>query len=502
MASVFRSLRFRLALWYAALLGVILIVTSLLSYSFHSASHYDEVDRSLVGTAIHASSQLRDAGDGYRLNEGVQLPPVEEFVSPDVWVRLYDAEGRLLSSSANAPRNSPPDPRVVASSPRVPESGGVLGWLVHPLVNVGQPAVYHEGGFVSITDPKGGGRTRIHGMALLSGDQAVAYLETGASLVHLDASMERLGLLLLVTCSLGLLAALFGGWAIAAGALRPVSTMATVARSIASSRGFSRRLSPLERRDELGQLATAFNGMLTSLEEAYRTQQRFVADASHELRAPLTALQGNLELLERAPDLPDAEKAEMVACLRQEIGRMGRLVSDLLALAHADAGQKLVSKKLVELDRLLLEAFRDARGLAKGQRLSVGELDQLQVVGDPDRLKQLLVILMDNALKYTPTGGEVSLGLRRSGGIVELTVKDTGIGISAEDLPHIFERFYRADKARSRDLGGSGLGLSIAKWIVEQHGGSISVSSIPGSGSTFTVCLPASASAPGRPARQ
>jgi len=258
----------------------------------------------------------------------------------------------------------------------------------------------------------------------------------------------------------------------------------------------------LERRDELGQLATAFNGMLTSLEEAYRTQQRFVADASHELRAPLTALQGNLELLERAPDLPDAEKAEMVACLRQEIGRMGRLVSDLLALAHADAGQKLVSKKLVELDRLLLEAFRDARGLAKGQRLSVGELDQLQVVGDPDRLKQLLVILMDNALKYTPTGGEVSLGLRRSGGIVELTVKDTGIGISAEDLPHIFERFYRADKARSRDLGGSGLGLSIAKWIVEQHGGSISVSSIPGSGSTFTVCLPASASAPGRPARQ
>ncbi|MGI5836334.1 MAG: HAMP domain-containing protein [Chloroflexota bacterium] len=299
MPRAFRSIRFRLALWYAALLGAILVVTSLLSYSFHSASHYDDVDRSLIGTAIHTSSQLKDSSGGYRLEEGVQLPPVEEFVSPDVWVRLYDANGSLLSSSVNAPRISSPDPRIVATLPRVPESGGVLAWLVYPLMNAGHPAIHHEGGFVSVTDPNGGGRARIHGMALRSGEQIAGYLETGASLVHLDASMERLTMLLLATCSLGLLAALFGGWAIAAGALKPVSAMATVARSIASSRGFSRRLSHSGRRDELGQLATAFNEMLDSLEGAYRTQQRFVADASHELRAPLTALQGNLELLER-----------------------------------------------------------------------------------------------------------------------------------------------------------------------------------------------------------
>ena len=158
---------------------------------------------------------------------------------------------------------------------------------------------------------------------------------------------------------------------------------------------------------------------------------------------------------------------------------MSRLVADLLVLAHADAGQKLAIRRPVELDNLLLDVFGDARILAKGQKVSVRELDQVQVMGDPDRLKQLLLILVDNALKYTPSGGEVSLGLRRSNGRVEVFVDDTGIGISSEDQPHIFERFYRADKARSREMGGSGLGLSIAKWIVEQHSGTIAVTSTP-----------------------
>ena len=170
---------------------------------------------------------------------------------------------------------------------------------------------------------------------------------------------------------------------------------------------------------------------------------------------------------------------------------MNRLVADLLVLARADAGQSLKMEP-VELDRLLLDVFREARMLARGRRVSLRELDQLQVEGDRDRLKQLLVILLDNALKYTPEGGEVRLALCAEAGAAAITVSDTGIGIDPEDLPHIFERFYRADKARGRDTGGSGLGLSIAKWIAERHGGQILVDSVPGQGSVFTVRLPIS----------
>ena len=230
--------------------------------------------------------------------------------------------------------------------------------------------------------------------------------------------------------------------------------------------------------------------MLTSLDEAYRAQQRFVADASHELRAPLTAILGNLELLERVPDLGDDEKAEALDYLRVETQRLSRLVSDMLVLARADAGQSLRSQQ-VELDRLLLEVFRESRMLATEQKLALLDIDQVQVQGDPDRLKQLLLILIDNAVKYTPEGGQVRLALRRDKGAAVITVADTGIGIDQEDLPHLFEQFYRADKARARDKGGTGLGLAIAKWIADRHGGDITVESRRSRGSVFTVRLPA-----------
>lgn len=168
---------------------------------------------------------------------------------------------------------------------------------------------------------------------------------------------------------------------------------------------------------------------------------------------------------------------------------MGRLVADLLVLARADAGQSLRVIPL-ELDRVLLDVFKQVRVMAGDRKISIIEMDQLRVEGDPDRLRQLLLILLDNAIRYTPTGGEVRLGLRSEPGEAVLTVSDTGIGIEAEDLPHIFERFYRADKARARESGGTGLGLSIARWIAESHGGSLSVESQVGRGSTFVIRLP------------
>jgi len=294
------------------------------------------------------------------------------------------------------------------------------------------------------------------------------------------------------------------------GVLAAVRRITRTARSIAASRNFSQRVPgmALAGRDELVTLAATFNEMLASLQESYQRQQRFVTDASHELRAPITSIRCNLDLLSRAPDLPPAEAQAALADARTEADRMGRLVSDLLALAHADALQPSIAHgyknsdtraQLIDLDSLLLDVFRQYRrsgeGAQEGQpsqgpRLMLQHITPAQVYGDADQLKQAFVALLDNALKYTPYEGSISLSLVTGDDYATVTVSDTGIGILPEDLPHIFERFYRADRARSRDRGGSGLGLAIALNIVQEHQGSIEVESAPGKGSTFTVKLP------------
>jgi signal transduction histidine kinase/CheY-like chemotaxis protein len=224
------------------------------------------------------------------------------------------------------------------------------------------------------------------------------------------------------------------------------------------------------------------------LREINQAQQRFVSDAAHELRAPLTAIQGNLELLYRYPDMPFQDRMESVSQALKEAQRLGRLVADLLALARGDGGLRL-KREMLDLDRVLLEAFEGACHLSHQHHL-IHQLEPLRLEGDRDYLKQLALILLDNALKYTPPGGEVQLTLSRQGTCAELRVSDTGNGIAAQDLPHVFERFYRADQSRRRDPGGSGLGLSIAKWIVEQHGGEIRLESELGQGTTAIVRLP------------
>ncbi len=229
--------------------------------------------------------------------------------------------------------------------------------------------------------------------------------------------------------------------------------------------------------------------MLASIEVAYRAQQRFISDASHELRAPLTAIQGNLELLRRHRAMPEAEREEALTEVERESTRLSRLVADLLVLARADAGVSLKCCP-VDLDAVVLEAYREARHLSQGQTLTLDPFEPAGVEGDEDRLKQLLLILLDNAFKYTPATGRVTLGLHRRETDVEIVVRDTGVGIAPEDLPLVFERFYRADPARSRDPGGTGLGLPIAQWIVEQHDGTITLESELGQGTTATVLLP------------
>lgn len=267
---------------------------------------------------------------------------------------------------------------------------------------------------------------------------------------------------------------------------KPLEDIAVVAQQITRADDLSRRVPDTGRTDEIGDLTRAINDTLERLERLFLAQQRLLADVSHELRTPLTALRGNLDLMRRM----DETDPDSLAVIQEEVERMTRLVGDLLLLARADAGGLPLARQPVELDNLFFEVYRQISLLEKSVEVSVTDIDQACVIGDADRLKQLLINLVDNAIKYTPTGGTVSLGLTKEDGWARISVKDTGIGIPAEDLPYIFDRFYRVDKARSRSQGGSGLGLSIAKWIAQAHGGSIEVASQVGKGTTFTVSLP------------
>jgi signal transduction histidine kinase len=267
---------------------------------------------------------------------------------------------------------------------------------------------------------------------------------------------------------------------------RPLEQIATMARQISRADDLSRRLPDTGRNDEIGDLTLALNQTLERLESLFRTQQRFLADVSHELRTPLTTIRGNVDLMRRM----GVADADFLDDIQAELDRMTRLVNDLLLLARADVGSLPIDRRLVELDTVLLDAYRQLSALPGGVSVHLAEVDQVAVLGDSDRLKQLILNLGDNAVKYTPPGGTVSLYLTKAEGRAHLQVRDTGIGIPREDLPYIFDRFYRVDKARTRAHGGSGLGLSIVRWIVDVHGGTIQVESKVGEGTTFHVYLP------------
>jgi two-component system, OmpR family, sensor kinase len=312
------------------------------------------------------------------------------------------------------------------------------------------------------------------------------FLVVAQSLADTTNTMGRMGFFLLVSILVILILALVSGALLIRRALSPVRRVTATAQSIESSSDLGRRVGYRGPRDEIGQLATTFDRMIERLDNALKAQKSFVADASHELRGPLTVMQGNLDLLKR--DLKEEDRRESLRALGAETSRMSKVVSDLLVLAELDSGQP-ERQDAVALRDMLLDAQRRARQLAGNRQIVVGRQEDLWVKGNADKLEQVLSNLVDNAVKYTPEGGTITLSLFRQGEWACLAVADTGIGISGQDLPHIFDRFYRVDKARSKSSGGTGLGLAIVKGIVERHGGRVTVASEPGKGSTFTVWL-------------
>ena len=474
------SIRLRLALWYGGLFAAILLVLTVFSYAFHSRGHYDDVDRALITTASHLVDEIENTTTAPRLIEGSG--------GFRVILRLYGSDGGLVQESASADGAPAIDPRDIIAHPTGPAFDPVVG-IAPPIAIVTLPAG-SEFGLAAAPS----GRWRVFVIPIHRGSNfsssTTEYVEALAPLGSIDQSMRIFRFLLAGLAVGGLAVALAGSWLVAGAALRSVATMVETAGSIAHSRDLSKRIDVPRHRDEIGRLARTFNAMLASIEDAYTAQQRFVSDASHEMRAPLTAIQANLDLLQRHPEMSDADRAEALAEAERESTRLTRLVADLLALARADAGISL-RLSIVDLDAVVLEVVGNSRQLTHGQALTLDNLEPVRIRGDADRLKQLLLILLDNALKYTPPGGSVMVELRSDGDDAEIIVRDTGVGIAEQDLPHVFERFYRADPARSRDPGGTGLGLPIAEWIARQHGGRIDIASRAGDGTTVTVHLPA-----------
>jgi signal transduction histidine kinase len=299
---------------------------------------------------------------------------------------------------------------------------------------------------------------------------------------------------MLVTTPFVLLASAAVGYVLARRALDPVDAIIDELEAITDGRSLHRRLAPPRTGDEVERLAQTLNGMLTRLEQSFGSLRRFTADASHELKTPIMVVRAGVERALTHPRTPTEVLAQLDETL-EEINRMTELVESLLTLARADEGRAPLAVERTDLRALVEEAAETAGMLGEGADVAVSSAippEPVWAAVDRRRLRELLLNLVTNAIKFTPAGGRVEIALQQGPGAIQLVVRDTGIGMAAGDLPHVFERFWRADLARSRtgERPGTGLGLAITKWIAEAHGGAISVASRPGRGTTFTVTLP------------
>jgi len=469
------SIRLRLTLLYSAILALTLIAFSSILYITQARATYESIKANLVRQAEAVSALRRFPVPPYQ-PPGEGVPSDRPQPQADLrggalagrWTQTRSLDGTILLRTSDLSNAVLP---LSSNGLRAVQDG--MGWFETAQVEDQLVLIYSR-------------RAEIFGQTQI--------VQVAFPITQPEQYLRTLRLILIVGCSFTIVAAFAIGWGLAGVVLRPIHRITRTAQIIGAERDFSRRVQHTGPTDEVGQLAITFNAMLAELESAYRqleqtldSQRRFVADASHELRTPLTTIRGNIELLRHEPPLDAQERAEILADTRDEVDRLIRLVHQLLVLARADAGQPL-RRDVVPIKPLLEDVCRQSRLIAPQRDILCGSLPDVQVLGDRDALKQVFLILLDNALMHTSAGATIEVTMTDADGHVTISVRDNGPGIAPDVLPHIFERFYRGQVSRSGK--GTGLGLSIAKELVEAQDGTITVESQVGKGSVFMVTLP------------
>ena len=464
----FKSIRSRLTAWYILLLGIILILFSVFLNYFLSKRLYESVDNSLtVSATVVATSAVMKF-------KRSPLPGLDQFFEQfmgagnlNKFYRIYDGSGNVGSQSNNIDASKFPLSQE-AYADALSGTNSYETFLVdgkHPI--------------------------RVITMPILREKKLVNLVQVGTSLEAVKETLRNLRIFLFTAVpSVLVFATLFARF-LARRALKPISKIIKTARDIGQGQELSQRIPVFKVQDELGQLALTFNEMMDRLENSFAQMRQFSSDASHELRTPLTVLQGQNELvLSKLRD--PKEYQEVIISNLEEIKYMSKVLEDLFVLSRSDENQVLLNYKRMDLRDLVEEVCRHAEILAEEKDISIviAFLEQVKINGDEVRLRQMVWNILHNGIKYTQPGGELKVSLLEESGFALLSIQDTGIGIPEKNLPFIFDRFYRVDKARSKDEGGSGLGLSICRHIAEAHKGKIEVESKSGLGTRFKIHIP------------
>src|SRR5580658_6105057 len=450
-----RSLSFRLVAWYAGVLTVVFVLLAGLTLFF--LRHYLEAN--LLDSQARRARQISDTlvAAASRSSESAMRSQVETLYAPqanDRFIRITRADGAVVYLSG-APPNERFDPA------QVPALDGAATLRAQRSVRLSEGALL------------------IAAVPALAADGTHYRVEVGISSVGAEQTLRHVLVMLAVGLPIAVCVAVAGGFVLVRRSLDPVARMAAKAEDI-SQHNLSERLPLAHSGDELARLEDSMHG-----------SKQFVADASHELRTPLTVMRGELENLVQNGELSRATR-ETLGSVLEDVERLREIVDSLFALSRLDAAEAPAERRRFDLAELASTTAEQMGLLAEDKqiRLECEAAAPVTVEGDRARLKQVIVNLLDNAIKYTPSGGRVRLSVRREGAHAVLEVTDDGIGIPAEALPHVFKRFYRVDVSRSREQGGAGLGLAIVKSICAAHGAEVEVFSTPGQGSRFRVRQP------------
>lgn len=471
------GIRFQLMLWYSAVFAALMLLSAVLFYTKFQTTLAESLDTALQLQAQQIAGDITPNKNGtMTIQESTaELPGFDlkdhhrPIPPPDVDLEVLV---RVLTVNGQPFRTTPAFHLLVVPTESVTQPLHGLVWQGNVTTTDGQPV-------------------RLYSCALTEDNKIFGVVQVGTSLSEVNTTLHDVGVeLLFIAPAVLLLSALVGYW-LASRAFVPIDRLTRTAHSI--KKGDLRQRVPLPKaHDEVRNLALTLNEMIDHLEQAFIRQRRFVADASHELRTPVTVIRSKTDMALLQIFQPE-DYMNIFRTIHAEAERLGHLISDLLALAHADEGQVHLEREIVRFDLLVEAVVATLESLATehGITLEVEAIEPVSLLGDEARLMQVVINLLENAILYTNAGGRVYVTAHNKNAQACLIVRDTGIGIAPEHLPHIFDRFYRVDPARVRTEGGnSGLGLAIVDWIVKAHGGSIAVESQVGQGSTFTVVFP------------